>query len=151
MCVSKDVSKVKHRIPERWNPTWFKYCKQYDQLSLAVPLDSLFHVIPGLWVLSWLLGPHSGGGVTGEKLRLFTPVSWSSWLKKAAQPSGTFWAMEGYCREPQNTELDVTEQNQQIGNVLTTKLCVEGQVMRVNYSPKHTLLSLHWLSSVWFY
>lgn len=54
VCVSKDVSKVQHRIPERWNPSWFKYCKQYDQLSLAVPLDPLFHVI---------LGPHSGDEV----------------------------------------------------------------------------------------
>lgn len=149
MCVSKDVSKMQHRIPGGWNPRWFKYCKQYDLFSLAVPLDSLFQACeselatgPSFWGMS-----HPWEAETVPQ----TPVSWSSWSRKAAQPSSTFWAMEGYCKEPQNTVLDVTEQKQQIGNVLTTKLCVEGQVKRVNYSPKQALSSLHWPSSVWFY
>lgn len=80
-----------------------------------------------------------------------TPGSWSSWWRKAAQPGSTFWAMEGFCREPWNVVLYVTEQEQQAGSVLTTELCVEGQVMRGNYSPKQALSNLHWPSSAWSY
>lgn len=51
--------------------------------------------------------------------------------------------MVGFCREPENIVLYVTKQEQQIDSVLTTELCVEGQVMRGNYSPKQALSSLH--------
>lgn len=53
--------------------------------------------------------------------------------------------MEGHCREPHKIVLDVTKQNQQIGNVLTTELCVEGQVIQsktCTLEPSLTLISI---------
>lgn len=67
-----------------------------------------------------------------------TPVSWSSWSSKAAQQSSPFWAMEGIQRAS-NIVLDVTKENQQTGNVLTTKLWRRASNEGKLQSKTHTL------------